>query len=166
MPADSEPAAGTMTQRALPVDLPHTFRPIGVRLAVFGLGGLLVLVAAVVWFTLPLDIRAKFTLFQRGTIIVLGLGFLALGWGLARSRVEARHDGLRVVNGYRSRDLEWTEVVAVTMRPGSPWAVLDLGDGTTSQVLGIQASDGARATRQVRQLRALVDVLTRPDRND
>ncbi len=33
--------------------------------------------------------------------IVLGLGFLALGWGLARSRVEARRDGLTVVNGYR-----------------------------------------------------------------
>ncbi len=158
MPAGSD--------RQQPVALPHTFRPFGVRLAVYVFGALLVLVAAVIWFTFPPEIRAKFTIFQRGTIIALGLGFLAIGWGLARSRVEARRDGLRVVNGYRVRDLEWSEVVAVTMRPGSPWAVLDLSDGTTSQALGIQASDGARATRQVRELRALVEVLTRPDRDD
>ena len=157
MPAASEP---------LPVALPHTFRPFGVRMAVFGFSGLLVLVAAVVWFTFPPEIQAKFTTFQRGTIIVLGLGFLAIGWGLARCRIEARTDGLRVVNGFRSRDLEWSEVVDVTMRPGNPWAVLDLSDGTAAQALGIQGSDGARARRQVRELRRLVQVLTRTERDD
>jgi hypothetical protein len=161
MPPDSE-----STKPGLPVRLPHTFRPLGVRMAVFVFGGLLVLVAAVIWFTFPPEIRAKFTTFQRGTIIVLGLGFLALGWGLARSRVEARAEGLRIVNGYRARSLEWNEVVRVSMRPGSPWATLDLADGTTAQTLGIQASDGARATRQVRQLRGLVEVLTRTERDD
>jgi hypothetical protein len=157
MPAASEP---------LPVALPHTFRPFGVRLAVYGFSGLLVLVAAVVWFTLPAEIQAKFTTFQRGTVIVLGLGFLAIGWGLARCRIETRTEGLRVVNGFRSRDLEWSEVVDVTLRPGSPWAVLDLSDGTAAQALGIQGSDGARATRQVRELRRLVEVLTRTERDD
>jgi hypothetical protein len=159
MPADSESGP-------LPVSLPHTFRPFGVRMAVFVFGGLLVVVAGVIWFTFPAEVRAKFTMFQRGTIIVLGLAFLTLGWGLARSRVEARREGLRVVNGYRARDLEWSEVIAVTMRPGNPWAVLDLSDGTTAQALGIQASDGARAVRQVRDLRGLVEALTRTDRND
>jgi hypothetical protein len=158
MPPASEPA--------LPVGLPHTFRPFGVRMAVFVFGGLLVAVAAVVWFTFPPEIRDKFTMFQRGTIIVLGLGFLALGWGLARSRVEARREGLRIVNGYRSRSLDWNEVVRVSMRPGSPWATLDLADGTTASALGIQSSDGDRAMRQVRELRGLVEVLTRTDRND
>jgi hypothetical protein len=158
MPHDSDPH--------LPVGLPHTFRPFGVRMAVFVFGGLLVAVAAVVWFTFPPEIRDKFTIFQRGTIIVLGLGFLALGWGLARSRVEARREGLRIVNGYRSRSLDWNEVVRVSMRPGSPWATLDLADGTSASALGIQASDGDRAQRQVRELRGLVEVLTRTDRND
>ena len=55
-----------------------------------------------------------------------------------------------MVNGYRSRRFEWNEVVAVTLRPGSPWAVLDLADGTTVPAMGIQGSDGARATAQVR----------------
>lgn len=150
----------------LPVSLPHTFRPFGVRMAVFVFGGLLVVVAAVIWFTFPPEIRDKFTIFQRGTIIVLGGGFLALGWGLARSRVEARTEGLRIVNGYRSRSLDWNQVVRVSMKPGSPWATLDLSDGTTAQAIGIQASDGARATRQVIELRGLVDVLTRTERDD
>ena len=146
--------------------LPHTFRPFGVRMAVYVFGGLLVLVTAVIWFTFPGDIRDKFTTFQRGTVVVLGLGFLAIGWGLARCRVEARSDGLRVVNGYRARRLEWSEVVAVSMKPGNPWAVLDLSDGTTAQALGIQASDGARARRQVLELRRMVDELTRTERDD
>lgn len=146
--------------------LPHTFRPFGVRMAVYVFGGLLVLVTAVIWFTFPGDIRDKFTTFQRGTVVVLGLGFLAIGWGLARCRVEARADGLKVVNGYRARRLEWSEVVAVSMKPGNPWAVLDLSDGTTAQALGIQASDGARARRQVLELRRMVDELTRTERDD
>ena len=136
MPHDSEPKGP-----GLPVRLPHTFRPFGVRMAVFVFGDLLLVVAGVVWFTFPPEIRARFTTFQRGTIIVLGLGFFAIGWGLARSRVEARTEGLRVVNGYRSRSLEWNEVVRVSMRPGSPWATLDLADGTT-----ISASSAASST--------------------
>ena len=146
--------------------LPHTFRPFGVRMAVFVFGALLVLVTAVIWLTFPDEIRDKFTTFQRGTVIVLGLGFLAIGWGLARCRIEARRDGLKVVNGYRARRLEWSEVVAVTMKPGSPWAVLDLSDGTAAVALGIQASDGARARRQVLELRRMVEALTRTDRDD
>ncbi|CAN5311733.1 PH domain-containing protein [soil metagenome] len=150
----------------MPVPLPHTFRPFGVRIAVYLFGGLLVLVTAVIWFTFPQSIRDQFTAFQRGTVIALGLGFLALGWGLARSRVEARDSGLNVVNGYRSRTFEWNEVLAVTLRAGSPWAVLDLSDGTTVSAIGIQGSDGARATRQVRELRSLVEEKTRTPRND
>ena len=50
--------------------------------------------------------------------------------------------------------------------PRQPLATLDLADGTTAQALGIQASDGFRATRQVRELRGLVDVLTRTERDD
>jgi hypothetical protein len=45
----------------------------------------------------------------------------------------------------------------VTLRPGNPWALLDLNDGTTRSAMGIQGSDGNRARRQVRQLRALVE---------
>jgi hypothetical protein len=40
--------------------------------------------------------------------------------------------------------------------------VLDLSDGTTVAAMGIQGSDGPRAARQVREVRTLVERLTRP----
>lgn len=148
------------------VPLPHTFRPFGVRIAVFLFGGLLFLVALAIWIAFPPEVRAKFTVFQLSTIVFLSLGFAALGWGLARSRVEAREDGMRVVNGYRARDYEWSEVLGITLRPGAPWAVLDLSDGTTASAIGIQGSDGQRAKVQVRQLLDLVESHSRTDHND
>jgi hypothetical protein len=143
------------------VSLPHTFRPLGVRIAISVLGAMLVLVTAVTWFAFPPEIRDQFSPSQRGTVVLLGLMLYAGGFALARSRVVAREDGLTVVNGYRTRRYEWNEVLAVTLRRGNPWAVLDLADGTTVAAMGIQGSDGARAAAQVRQLRRLVDRFTR-----
>ena len=148
MPADSD------------LTLPQTFRPVGVRIAIYVAAALLVLVVVVTWFAFPPGIRDQFTYSQRGTVIGLGLMFYAGGFALARSRVVAREDGLTVVNGYRMRRFEWNEVLAVSLRPGSPWAVLDIADGTTVPAMGIQGSDGARAQAQVRRLRVLVERLT------
>jgi hypothetical protein len=92
MPAVSEPA------------LPHTWRPLGVRMAGILFGGRL----------------------------------------------------LVVVNGYRRREYEWAEVLAVHLPPGAPWATLDLADGTSQPAMGIQGSDGARAHRAVAELRLLI----------
>ena len=142
--------------------LPHTFRPFGVRIAIGVLGTLLVVVTAVTWLAFPAEIRDQFTALQRLTLLGLGLMFYAGGYALARSRVVARKDGVTVVNGYKSRRYEWNEILAVTLRQGSPWATLDLSDGTTVSAMGIQGSDGARAVTQARQLRRLVDVLTTP----
>ena len=144
MPVDSDPT------------LPQTFRPFGVRIAIYAAGVLLVLVVVVTWFALPKEIRDQFTYFQRATVIGLGLMFYAGGFALARSRLVAREDGLTVVNGYKSRRFAWAEVVQVTLRPGSPWAELDVSDGTTVPAMGIQGSDGPRATAQVRRLRTLI----------
>ena len=160
MPADSDP---TPDRGAGPreVTLPHTFRPFGVRIAIYGLGALLGATAIVMWLAFPPHIRAEFTFLQIVTVIALALMFYAVGYGLARSRVVARDTGLTVVNGYRSRQLTWNEVLAVTLRPGSPWAVLDLSDGTSVAAMGIQGSDGRRAAIQVAQVRALVARMTR-----
>ena len=140
--------------------LPQTFRPYGVRIAIYVAGVLLVLVLVVTWLAFPKDIQDQFTFLQRATVIGLGLMFYAGGYALARSRLVAREAGLTVVNGYKTRRLEWNEILAITLRPGSPWAVLDLADGTTIPAMGIQGSDGARAKAQVRQVRALVERLT------
>lgn len=149
-----------------PVPLPHTFRPLGVRLAAYAFGSMLFVVAAVVWLAFPPEIRAEFNLVQRLTVLALGGVVAAVGYALARCRVVARSDGLTVVNGYKTRVFDWNEVVAVTLRPGSPWALLDLSDGTSVPAMGIQGSDGARATTQLRQLRVLIEQQTRTERND
>ncbi len=146
--------------------LPHTFRPLGVRLAIYVLGTLLLVVCVVTWYAFPADIRDQFTVFERLTIVGLGLMFAAGGYALARSRLVARADGLTVVNGYRTRRYAWPQVLAITLRPGSPWAVLDLSDGTSVPAMGIQGSDGSRASRQVRQVRALVERFSHTDTDD
>jgi len=138
-------------------ELPLRFRPLGVRIVASVLAVLLVLLVTVLWVQFPADVRESFTLVQKLTLLVIALMIGAVGFALSRSRVDADDAGLTVVNGYRSHRYEWGQVVAVTMRSGNPWAVLDLSDGTSQAAMGIQGSDGARAQAQVRRLRALVD---------
>lgn len=145
MPADSE------------VSLPHTWRPLGVRLAGIFFGALLLIVCVVAWLGFDPEVRAKFTIFQRGTVIFFGLLAFTLGLALTRSRVVASHAGLHVVNGFKARDFEWAEVVAIRLPPGAPWATLDLTDGTTASVMALQGSDGDRAQDAVRSIRGLID---------
>lgn len=138
------------------VALPHTWRPLGPRIAGIGAGFLLLFILLATWVLLPQEIRDQFTVFQRVTLLVIiGLAGAAFH-ALVRSRVVASQEGLLVVNGYKSRSFEWAQVVAVHLPPGAPWAVLDLDDGETCAAMGIQGSDGARAQRAVRQLRALL----------
>jgi Bacterial PH domain len=149
MPAGSEPPAL--------VPLPHTWRPFGVRLAGAVLGGGLLLVCVLAWVGFDEETRARFTLVERGTLLVFGLLAFLLWFALVRSRVVAEEDRLVVVNGYRRREFEWAEVVAVHLPPGAPWVTLDLADGTTVSAMGIQGSDGNRARRAVSELRAAVE---------
>ncbi len=154
MPAGSDPAP--KQPPAVP-SLPLRLRPLGVRIAAVLFGVILVGTVVLVWLTLPSAAQDGFTVLQRITVAGMVLGVLAIGHALGRCRVDADEEGLTVVNGYRSHRLTWQQVVSVSLRPGSPWAVLDLSDGTTRSALGIQGSDGARAVRQTRQLRALVE---------
>jgi hypothetical protein len=140
-----------------PQGLPVRFRPLGVRLVATVLAVLLAVLVTVIWVQFPKEVQDSFTLLQKLTLLVMALLLGAVGHAVARSRVDADGTGLTVVNGYRTHRYEWGQVVAVTMRPGNPWAVLDLSDGTSQSAMGIQASDGGRAQAQVRRLRALVD---------
>ena len=154
MPADSE-----SPRPALPI----TWRPLGPRVMGIAVGAGLVVICAFAWFTFDQETRDRFTPFQRGTLIMLGLLAFALLYGLIRSRVEAHHDRLVVVNGYRRREYAWAQVVAVNLPPGAPWVMLDLADGESAPAMGIQGSDGARAQQAARELRRLVSALSSPD---
>lgn len=142
MPAASDPA------------LPLRIRPLGIR--VVGIAGCIFLFACftALWLLLPSSVREDFDIFQRITAILFGVGILACFWALVRSRVDLTERGLVVVNGYKTRSLEWAQVVAIRLPQGAPWATLDLADGTTCSVMALQGSDGVRAHEGVRIIRA------------
>jgi hypothetical protein len=158
MPAASEPAEQPERpgQPGLP-SLPRTWRPLGPRVVGIVVTLALVAVVAAGWFGFDARTRAEFTWFQRGTLIGFGLLYLALMWALIRSRAVAYDDRLVVVNGYRRHEYAWPQIVAARLPPGAPWVTLDLANGETASVLGIQGSDGARARTALRELRALVE---------
>ena len=158
MPAGSEPSSGS----GLP-SLPHTWRPVGVRFAVIGVGLMLFVVCAAAWFGFDESVRDRFNLLQRLTLLALGAGFVVCGWALGRARVTAEMEALVVVNGFRTRHLDWEQVLAVHLPDGAPWATLDLADGTTISAMAFQGSDGRHARDGVRQLRALIDRAGSPD---
>ena len=152
----SSPQPGATAPEVPVPSLPYRVRPLGVRIAVAAvLVGLLVVCAAV-WVGFGEETRAKFTLFQISTLIVLGLLIAATGHAVGRSRLDVRADGLTVVNGYRTHHYEWAQIVAFRLRGGAPWAELDVSDGTTVSVFGVQASDGPRAREAVRDFRRLL----------
>lgn len=97
------------------------------------------------------------TWLDRVAFIALGL---AIGWFLSRQamvRAVPSPNGLHVRNLLLSRDLEWAEIVAVRLGD-NPWVQLDLADGDTLSVMGIQRSDGIeRAEAEASRLAWLVD---------
>jgi len=153
MPADSD---RVRAPGATPPPLPHTWRPLGVRIAVWVFGGMLLALIAAVWVALGAEIRSQFTVFQRGTLIFMALLLFSAWNSLVRSRVTATREALVVVNGYRKRAYEWSQVIGVSLRRGAPWGTLDLSDGTTISLIGVQGSDGERARRAVREIRATI----------
>lgn len=157
MPAGSDGAAAGGPPVPPVPSLPTRFRPLGVRVATWVFGAVLAATVVAVWLALPANVQDSFTWLQRGTVLLFVAGGAVIAHAMSRCRVDADEDGLTVVNGYRTHRLDWGQVVAVSLRPGSPWAVLDLSDGTTRAAMGIQGSDGLRARRQTRSLRALID---------
>jgi hypothetical protein len=147
MPADSDSSG---------VTLPHTWRPLGVRLALWVVGSLLIVLLVAVWILIGADVRRQFSPYQRVTLVIIGLLLFVTYNGLARCKVVATETGLTIVNGYRTRRFAWSQLIQLSLPRGAPWATLDLSDGTSVSVMGIQGSDGTRARRAVREVRACI----------
>ena len=154
--------ATQMTTKEL--TLPRTWRPFGTRIVGTLAGAMVVVMVVAAWIGFGASIRSQFTPLQIGTLAFLGLIALGVWFALMRSRVTATTAGLTVVNGYRRRDFEWAQVVSVSLRRGAPWVTMDLNDGTTVSLIGIQGSDGGRAINAVRELRAIIEKMSRPGR--
>ena len=101
-------------------------------------------------------------------------GFLAFGaavvWFLQRQatvRADPTPTHLTVRNLVHTRTVAWSEVTDVHFGGGRPWVQLDLADGDTLAVMGVQRADGAAADAQAARLAALAAAhgpSGRPDR--
>lgn len=139
-----------------PVQLPHTWRPLGVRLAGVFFGAVLVVVALFAWIGFSQETRDSFTWPQRLTLLAMGAFAFWCFWMMGRCRITATEDEVVVVNGTRVHRYPWSQVVDVHLPPGQPWLRLELTDGSTPAAVGVQSSDGLRAVRAADELRALV----------
>lgn len=136
-----------------PPALPVTFRPTGTRAVLLSVGTLMLVVITAMSLTLE-----KLNPGERGSFIFVGLLFFGVLCLLSRPKVAADDTGVTVVNLTRVRRLEWAEILRVNLRVGDPWVFLDLSDGTSLPVLGIQPGIARqKAVRDARALRALVE---------
>ncbi|WP_017575419.1 PH domain-containing protein [Nocardiopsis kunsanensis] len=133
-------------------EVPHTWRPRAVRMVAYGLGLLIVVTFAVMAVILPMDWRTL------DRVMLVGLGLLVAGGLhlLGRPRLTVEEDRVLVVNGIRTHVLSWQEILDIQMPEGEPWPCVDLSDGTSLPVMGIQSTDGESARQAVEGFRVML----------
>jgi Bacterial PH domain len=120
-------------------------------------GAVLVAVVVFLWLMLPPSVQDDFDWVQRVTIVAVFVGILVGLYALFRTAARADEVGLTIRNGYRRHHYEWAEIVAISLTPNRPWALIDLADGSTVSVMALQTADGDRAMRFAQEL---ADVIT------
>lgn len=145
----------------MPDEVSHApFRPRLARAVTLVLGVLVLGLTAMTVAVLP---------FSVGDRVGFGLVGVLIAWFCWRQATVAAvpdADGLTVRNLLLTRRLAWAEVVLVRFGGGGPWVQLDLADGDTLAVMGIQRADGDLAVREARRLATLVAVHTATPRDD
>lgn len=154
------PAEHPTAAAAAPDDLPITFRPVVTRVVLLTLAVAIVVVLTSVAVLMPHDGASPWSSAERGTVVgtavLIGAGLTLL----SRPKAVADTSGLTVVNLTVRRRLAWAEVLGVNLGHGDAWVRLDLADGTTLAVMGIQPGIArGRAVRDARRLRELVEAL-------
>lgn len=137
---------------ALPA-LPVTFRPGRTRAVLVTAG-----VAIFVVITVIALLLEALSPGERLSFAFTGALLFSVLLLLSRPKVVADEAGVTVVNIASKRRLAWAEILRVNLRPGDPWVFLDLSDGTSLPVLGIQPGIAKqRAIADARTLRALIE---------
>lgn len=98
-------------------------------------------------------------------IALVGLAIVWFLWRQATVSATPTAEGLRVRNLATTRTVAWGEIVWVRFGEGRPWVQLDLDDGDTLAVMGVQRSDGERARSEAKRLSTLVAVRQRTGRD-
>ncbi|RKS09883.1 PH (Pleckstrin Homology) domain-containing protein [Nocardiopsis sp. Huas11] len=132
--------------------LPMTWRPRAMRWVAYGLALLILATMGVLSATLPVDWRIQ----DRVMLFGLGLAIAAVLHLLGRPRLVATQRNVTIVNSIRTHVLAWPEIIDAQMREGEPWPSVDLSDGSTLAVMGIQSADGELARRQLGEFQALL----------
>ena len=99
---------------------------------------------------------AQFRTADQIAFFLLGVIIAGVALLFTRARIEATAEGIHVRNPFGTKDVPWQVVRAVRLDDGSPWAVLELQDDETVQLLAVQANDGDAAVDVVLELRALL----------
>ncbi|MDX2393931.1 MULTISPECIES: PH domain-containing protein [unclassified Streptomyces] len=144
--------AESAAQPATPT-LPVTFRPNRTRVVLLSVG--LAMFATITTVALLLE---KLSAGERVSFVFTAALLSSVLVLLSRPKVVADEGGVTVINLTTTRRLEWAQILRVNLRPGDPWVFLDLSDGTSLPVLGIQPGVAkAQAIGDARTLRALAE---------
>lgn len=144
----------------MPADL-AVFAPRRTRVVALGLGAAVTLLLVL----LALFVPGRYEWWDRAGFVVVALLIDLFLWRQASVRAVPSERGLHVRNLAVRRDLEWSQVVSVRFGE-RPWPQLDLDDGDTIAVMGIQRSDGERAQAEARRLAGLVARYSAAERDD
>ncbi|WP_238165821.1 PH domain-containing protein [Kribbella caucasensis] len=132
-----------------------TFHPRIIAAVTTAMAVSVVAVFGVIWFRLPDESRATFSLFQRVTLLAFFGTVLYLLYRMATVRVSAYEDGLRVRNVFKSYRFDWSTVKVLRFLPGDPWLQMFDAEGNRLGILAVQASEGVRASRAAKELAAI-----------
>ncbi|HEY0186251.1 MAG TPA: PH domain-containing protein [Cellulomonas sp.] len=132
-------------------------------------GALAVLVAGATGLLLallPSEGAAAYGAADRVGLLLVAGAIVWFCWRQATVRAEPLAEGLRVRNLMTTRTVGWAQIVSVRFGEGRPWVQLDLADGDTLAVMGVQRADGPRAVAEARRLATLVAARTRTPQDD
>jgi hypothetical protein len=138
-------------------------RPRRARLIVYPCAAALFLVLTGVAFLLPGEGEHGWGIGSRLAVVAFALGCVWFLHRLASVRVETDEQGATVVNILTRRRLEWSEVVGVRLSRDDAWMMLDVSDGSSLAAMGVQRSEGERATAQAREFARMVAEGSRTD---
>ena len=147
-------------------ELHRPFRPRAARVVSLVLAGAVLVMAAALAVLLPDVTPGRASVGDRIGIVAFGL---LVAWFLGRQagvRADPDDDGVTVRNLLITRRVAWTEIVSVRFGQGRPWVQLDLADGDTLAVMGVQQADGKHAEAEARRMATLVALHSATPRDD
>jgi len=139
----------------------RTFRPRAARVVPTVLAAVVLIGTGLLLVLMP-----SLSLVDQAGFVLVALLIVWFCWRQATVQARVDADGVTVRNLIYTRRLEWAEIVSVRFGSGRAWVQLDLADGDTLAVMGIQRADGAYADAEARRLSTLVAQHTATPRDD